>query len=457
MKAQFSALLDQLPEDNLRELIRSIHGLDEHVDKRMEIGLIADDGLALAAYLREQVQLLNDSTRTVEWARSGMFSRKLDELVAEIARLVDAHPREAFELVDMFMDTHEKVYKRCDDSDSGIGGTYYTAMQLWIEAAKAWKQSAQPCQRVWHEEVLKRHVNNTHAIWDHLVVNSQELLGAKNLQELGAAFQSEITRLTAASVEGQFDYARARAETGLRSVAEALGDVSLFEWSFVNAGKPLDERQKEQIAKFCLAHNDGKAALRWVTDQWQWCEDQRLKLLDQSYGMLGQFSDLLNLRRKAYNSDPSQYRLADLLEVAPEKEHARINAEAIAKAAQSENLTIAVNTLFALQSPDAANDYVLKHRERLGEASAHSLSDWANCFEEAGHDLPALLCFRTVLLDILDGGRSKLYKQAAQHYLAIARLSGVVDDYSSFRSADEFEAALRKKHGRKRSFWSLVD
>lgn len=456
MKAPFSNLLEQLPEDKLRALVQSLHGLDQYVDKRIETELLSGDGVAMAAYLKEQVQLLDDSNRTVEWERSGTFGRKLDELVTDIEALVAECPREAFELVDMFMDTHEKIYKRCEDSDSGIGGTYTAAMRLWLTAAQAWQQSAQPCQVVWHEEILKRQLGNSNAAWNQLVFNSRELLGVKDLKRLAAAYKKELERLNSAAGEGEFNYRRASAERGLRSVAEALGDVSLFECSFLSSGKPLDEMQKEQIAKFCLAQNDGEAALRWVTDQWQWCEDQRLRLLDQTYGVLGQFSNLLTLRRETYKADPSQYRLADLLEVAPKKEHQRINAEAIEKAAESDNITVAVNTLFSLQSPVAASEYVLKHSDRLSEASAHSLADWGSSFEQSGQNLAAILCYRRLLLDILDAANTKVYPQAARCYKALDRLADSVGDTKAFTSIEDFEAELRSQHGRKRSFWSLV-
>ena len=456
MKAPFSDLLEQLPEDKLRALVQSLHGLDQYVDKRIETELLSGDGVAMAAYLKEQVQLLDDSDRTVEWERSGIFGRKLDELVTDIEGLVAEYPREAFELVDMFMDTHERIYKRCEDSDSGIGGTYTAAMRLWLTAAQAWQKSAQPCQVVWHEEILKRQLGNSNAAWNQLVFNSRELLGVKDLKQLAAAYKKELERLNSAAGEGGFNYRRASAERGLRSVAEALGDVSLFEWSYLSGGKPLDEMQKEQIAKFCLAQNDGEAALRWVTDQWQWCEDQRLKLLDQTYGVLGQFSNLLTLRRETYKADPSQYRLADLLEVAPQEEHQRIHAEAIEKAAGSENITVAVNTLFTLQSPEAACAYVLKHPERLGETSAHSLADWGTSFEESGQKMAAVLCYRRLLLDILGAANTKVYPQAAHCYKALDRLSDALEDTKAFPSAENFEAELRALHGRKRSFWNLV-
>lgn len=456
MNAQFSALLDQLPEEQLRSLLRSVYGLDLHVDRRIETGLLAGDGEALVKHLKEQVQLLDDSQRTVEWGRSGTFNRKLDELLAEINKLVADYPREAFELVDMFMNTYDKVYKRCEDSDSGIGGTYYAAMQLWLQAAEAWQKSAQPCRLEWHEEILKRHLNNSNAVWDHLVTNSQSLLGAEKLKQLALAFQREIKKMPKTPVSGDFDYLRATAEAGLRSVAEALGDVSLFEWSYLNSGKSLNEIQKEQIAKFCLAHDDGEAALRWVVDQWQWCEDQRLKLLDQSYSALGRFSDLLQLRRAAYKADPSQYRLADLLEVEPESEHSRINAEAIEKAAQSSNITAAVNTLLSLQSPESASEYILTHPERLSDASTLTLADWGAGFEDSGHPLAAVLCYRILLLNILETGRSKAYPQAAQCHASMRRIEARVDDFLTFKSADEFEAELRKIHGRKRAFWNLL-
>src|SRR5205085_3899774 len=70
--------------------------------------------------------------------------------------------------------------------------------------------------------------------------------------------------------------------------------------------------------------------------------------------------------------------------------------------------------------------------------------------------LAATMLLRAMINFSLKNSRSSRYRHAARHLLDCAGLSPAIKDYRSFEPHDAYEARLRREHGRKSSFWSLV-
>lgn len=68
----------------------------------------------------------------------------------------------------------------------------------------------------------------------------------------------------------------------------------------------------------------------------------------------------------------------------------------------------------------------------------------------------AIVCYRSLLLDILNQARSKAYTHAVRYYKKLALLSESVEQFSPLVDHVEFVKQLDGKHGRKRSFWERV-
>ena len=74
----------------------------------------------------------------------------------------------------------------------------------------------------------------------------------------------------------------------------------------------------------------------------------------------------------------------------------------------------------------------------------------------ADHPLAAAMVLRAMIESILSRGWPKYYKRAARCMLDCAGLSSRITDYGVHESHEAFEARLRRDHGRKESFWSLL-
>ncbi len=73
------------------------------------------------------------------------------------------------------------------------------------------------------------------------------------------------------------------------------------------------------------------------------------------------------------------------------------------------------------------------------------------------HKLAAVLVLRSMIDFALTQNRSSRYKHAARHLLSCANLSAGVEAFGGFEAHDAYVARLRREHGRKSSFWSLLN
>ena len=73
------------------------------------------------------------------------------------------------------------------------------------------------------------------------------------------------------------------------------------------------------------------------------------------------------------------------------------------------------------------------------------------------HKLAAVLVLRAMIDFALTHNRSSRYKHAARHLLSCASLSAGVEAFGGLEPHDAYVARLRREHGRKSSFWSLLD
>ncbi len=456
MKENLKQLLLAAGETKLQSLVLTIYGTDEQVDKLIETALLASNTPALANQISKEIRSLNLDDRFIHYNQSYELSRILDQLIEQIESLLADNPKTAFELADQFINTHVSVLGSCDDSDGDIGQCYRDATRLWLAAATAWNNSDQPCNLDWSEEILQRHHNNDYAVWDYLIDNSLPLLGEARLRELALDFENRIKTLAKTSSQG-YNPALSGASLGLMGVAQALGDVAMYERSYLLRTPDVNELQKLNIAVFCLQQQDPQSALKWLQGEWNdRNRTERNRLIDQAYAMSGDSEALLEIRRQAYESEPGFEQLQALLQIAPKAERDTIQTQAIARASSADNINVAVDTLIRLNAAKEAANYVLQHSEKTHLVGYSTLSIWAKLFESTQQYLASVLVYRVLLLDILQAGRARAYRHAAGYYTALQRLDRKVVDYQKLPNYESFLQGLKKDHGRKRSFWSLV-
>jgi hypothetical protein len=74
----------------------------------------------------------------------------------------------------------------------------------------------------------------------------------------------------------------------------------------------------------------------------------------------------------------------------------------------------------------------------------------------AKHPLAATLVLRAMIDFALGKSRASRYRHSARHLRDCAGLASAITDYEGHETHEAYEARLRREHGRKPSFWSLV-
>ena len=113
--------------------------------------------------------------------------------------------------------------------------------------------------------------------------------------------------------------------------------------------------------------------------------------------------------------------------------------------------------LLSLGESASADALAWRLRDRLIDAYYTHLIDLATQFEAAECALGAVLCLRALTDQILVAGRTTTYRYAKRYLDRLAALDRRVSDFREVPDHRGYVEHLRDTHGRKRSFWKLVD
>ena len=72
------------------------------------------------------------------------------------------------------------------------------------------------------------------------------------------------------------------------------------------------------------------------------------------------------------------------------------------------------------------------------------------------HPLPATILYRRLLDGILESGRSAAYAHGARYLMELDGLAGRLEPGAISPDPQAYRETLRRAHGRKHGFWSLV-
>ena len=130
--------------------------------------------------------------------------------------------------------------------------------------------------------------------------------------------------------------------------------------------------------------------------------------------------------------------------------------KALNHAQRSRNLLQAVDFLVSWPTLDRAADLVLQRSDELDGNHYEILTPAADAL--AGkYPLAATMMLRATIDFSLKNGRASRYRHTARHLLDCSSLSAAINDFGRFEPHDAYEARLRRKHGKKSSFWSCFE
>ena len=171
---------------------------------------------------------------------------------------------------------------------------------------------------------------------------------------------------------------------------------------------------------------------------------------------LGMAEEAQAFRWRCFETFLNPTHLRDYLKRLPDFEDLEAEERALNFVRASPHFHEALWFLVHWPALDRAADLVVTRAKELDGDLYHILVPAAEALE-AKHPLAATLVRRALIDFSLGAARSTRYRHAARHLLECQGLAGQIEDFGGFETHESYRARLKAEHGRKASFWSLLD
>jgi hypothetical protein len=472
--------LGSLNKVQLLNLVAALYGIysdiDDiivrHVEASAKNDLDSSAEQALFDVVEQQIAVLKRENEFIDYRGAYNFSCRLQSLLVDIDTLMrEPNPVQAFVLVEAFIDCSNHVMDRCDDSSGDIGEVFRDAIGIWLDIAKQLRancleeslqetgQASAHGKTDWLEKVVWYFDNNDYGCFDNVISASAGLLTHDELEQLAWRFENDIKKaLSKAKSESSerwhYNAAASHASIGLRSVAQALEKMALFETATLLSSPSPNELQMAEFVKFALIIDDFERAQYWL-QQPGWSEERGIhkRLTTELLRHQGDIAQIKENFRQYFEAAPSFHNLVCYWELA-DKQERKVLAQTVAQIAPvAPDIDNAINMLLAIDNILLAADVLVLRAQEMACLPYGIVTEWVETFDKNLHTLAAIVCYRTLLSDILDRGRSQAYHYAADYFCALLRLDKSPVNYGGLGSAQEYITQLQGKHWRKRSFW----
>ena len=428
---------------------------------------------AVSGIIDRRLASLERARGYIEWDKRKAFAADLKATVSTIAdELGSADPAAAVERILRFVKGADGVFERVDDSSGYIGGIYQ-------DAAAALPAIAMriPADDRLHllDRLVRLLLADEYGFIGEAVEGFISILATEELTSLDLALEQALPE--ALSGDGDRDWARqARRDTIIRTrqaIADVRGDVDTF--MKLEAQRPERIRDNLAIAERLLQAGRGKEALQWVQrpnrtglramDRQDLAHDSggidvlerhRVGLEIRILAALKEREAAQQLRWKTFQATLEVDLLREYVAKLPDFEDDEALDGAFAYVAAHPHRYRAL--VFFLNWPhlELASKLVLDHVAGWNGGYYEALAPAAEALEH-DHPLAATVLYRALINDILAKGRSQAYGHAARYFSKLALLAG--DGFASQGLVDHhaYFDTLKKAHGRKAGFWSLLD
>jgi len=469
--------LESLGAKRLAELLIEISMGDAAAKRRLRMELAAAQSPAdLAKEVRKRLTTIARSRSFVDWQGARPLANDLDtQRRAIVETLAKADPKEALDLLWRFMNLAKPTFERCDDSSGTVIGVFHEACHDIGDLAL----KAKPDPETLADRAFDALVANDYGQFDDLIFVLAPVLGQKGLEHL----KQRMLDLSNKPVERPAEKDRVKigwsssgpiyademeersrvsaVRLALQEIADAQGDVDAFIAQYDKDTRKVPKIAAE-IALRLLEAGRAEEALQTIDaaehrkpSGWDWpdfdWEDARIDVLEA----LGRTDDAQQVRWDCFERSLSSAHLRAYLKKLPDFDDVEAEEKALDHAQGFHSRLGALSFLVSWPALDRAARLVIEHADDLDGDHYEILTPAADALA-ARHPLAATLVLRAMIDFTLGKARSSRYKHAARHLLECSSLSSAIGDFGTFETHDDYEARLRREHGRKQSFWNLV-
>ena len=469
--------LETLGARRLSELLIEISAGDGVAKRRLRLELAgADSPGEVAKEVRKRLTTIARSRSFVDWQNRRALVDDLEiQRRAIVGQVAKADPAGALDLLRQFLALANSIFERCDDSSGTVVGIFHSAAGDLGEIAKAAKVN--PAKLA--DEAYQALIKNDYGQYDNLISVLTPALGKEGLEHLkqrmidlsnapvskpAAKDRLKIGWSSSGPIYEDEIAERSRVSTvrlALMEIADAQGDVDSFIGQYDEETRRVPKIAAE-IARRLLAA--GRVDEAWQTIEatvhrrsgsWDWpdfeWEDARIDVLEA----LGRSDDAQRARWACFERSLSATHLRAYLKRLADFDDFEAEERALDFAQRCRTLLQGLSFLVSWPALERAANLVIQRADELDGDHYEILTPAANALA-AKYPLAATLVLRAMIDFSLKNSRSSRYKHAARHLLECSSLSSSIKKFGPFEAHDAYEARLRREHGRKTSFWSLI-
>ncbi len=470
-----AASLEGLGVRRLAELLIDISAGNTAARRRLRLELAAAESAAeVARLVRERLTTIGRSRAYLDWRKRRDLAAELEvHRKAIVERVADS--AEALELMWQLTELANPTLARCVDTGETVMGVFCAAVAdlgtIAFDAATDPRKLA--------DRAFEAAIRNHYGQYNDLVGVLSPALGQEGLEHLKQRTiefsNAPLTRPAGghgAKTEQQFrgtvheeEFAervrRGTVRLILQAVADAQGDVDAF------IAQHDEEARKvpvfaARIGRRLLAAGRAEEALEAIDagargdqpdpvwHEFDW-EDTRIDVLEA----LGRRDEAQKMRRRCFELCLSEPHLRAYLKRLPDFEDMEAEERALDHALGFDDPLEALSFLLSWPALDRASKLVIERTQEIDGAFHEVLAPAADALA-AKHSLAATLVLRAMIEFALGSGRSSRYKRAARHLTDCSALSSNIGEFREFETHEDFEARLKREHGRKESFWKLI-
>jgi hypothetical protein len=457
------ASLAKLGAKRLAEILIAESGRNRQLKQAVQMALAAETGSDEVGHqIRKRLAQLARSQAFITWEKAKELSAELEHLRSAIVDTIGAtNPKLASELLWQLIDLHASIFERLDDSSGRVGELFRSACRDLGPLLK--RSKIKPGELA--PMVLQRIIENGYGIFDGIVLALKEALGQEGRTALRHLLEERrqahlVSEKRAALQPGRFDYILSGLLLALRDIADCESDVD----AFINTYEGFDltnPAYATEIAERLLHAGRLEEALLYLdrgtpnernrhSKELDW-SDVRIGVLDA----LGRKDDAQALRYSMFERYLSAHHLKAFLKLLGDFDDVEAERTALAKVERQGNVHAALAFLINWPALDRAARVVDARIQEI-DGDLYELLDPAATALEGKHPLAAVLLRRRLIDFTLQKARSTRYRHAARHVREIESQHSDIGDYGRHGSHADYMARLKREHGRKPAFWSLL-
>jgi hypothetical protein len=363
------------------------------------------------------------------------------------------------------------VFERVDDSSGHVQEVYRAAADALAQLVA---KLADEEKALFSDRLVPLLLTDGYGLIEQLLAAVIPLLPEAAVTRLDSALAhaAQGTRFETGGRDWQVQARRDRIIRARQAVADHRKDVDAF-IALENEREP-QRPNTLGVAERLLAAGRAPEALEWVRRParpglrimgWQDLGDgtmgrdladlQRTRLETRILEAAGDPSAAQALRWQTFEGTLDVDTLRDYLSHLPDFDEYEVLDRAFAHASTHPRRYSALAFFLAWPRQDLAAKLILDHREAWEGQHYGALLPAAEALEEA-HPEAATVLYRALIDDVLSHARSRAYGHAARYLTRLDALTDRIQTSSDLLDHARYKDALKKAHGRKAAFWSLL-